>query len=197
MMGALAVGMLVLGALGMWAWNSRWFRERPIPLGAARLEIAFPEGTDAWPDPYAPNSVPSPDGKSIAFIAVSGRRNYLWVQPLDSATAQRLDQTQDAYFPFWSPDGKSIAFFARGQLKRISTAGGTPQVICGGSGYGGSWSPDGTVLFSPGGRTGLMRVPASGGEPVPVTRPTHSPQMIGPLSAPIPAGWTTLPLSGV
>jgi eukaryotic-like serine/threonine-protein kinase len=169
MLVAMALSILVC-ALVAWALTSGWFRSRPIPLGAAQLQLAFPEGTGSWPDPYSPNSVPSPDGKRIAFIAVSQGRNYLWVQAFDSTTAQRIDNTEGAFFPIWAPDGKSIAFFAGGKLKRISVAGGTPWVLCSAGGYGGgAWSSVGVILFSEG-AMGLMRVAEAGGDPTPVTR---------------------------
>jgi hypothetical protein len=63
--------------------------------------------------------------------SVEGRLS-LWVRPLGSLSAQRLDKTDGAGFPFpfWSPDSKSIAFFADGKLKRIAVSGGSLQVIC-------------------------------------------------------------------
>lgn len=182
MPGGLALGTLLLGALVAWVWTSGWLRPRPIPLGTAHLEIAFPDGTSSWPDPYTPDGVPSPDGKSIAFVAISQGKSYLWEQALDSATAQRIDSTDGAHLPFWSPDGKSIGFFARGQLKRIPIAGGTPQVLCSAGGSGGAaWSPTGMILFSEGG-SGLMGVSAGGGDPVPITR-------VNPLLCERDHGW--------
>jgi Tol biopolymer transport system component len=179
---AAVLGTLLLCALAAWVVTSGWFRLQPIPLGAAHLQIAFPEGAGFWPDAYSPNSVPSPDGKRIAFIAVSQGGNHLWVQSFDSVTAQRIDNTEGAFYPFWSPDAKSIAFFAGGQLKRISIAGGTAQVLCSAGGYGGaSWSREGVILFSEGG-AGLMRVAEGGGDPAPVTR-------ADPLLGELEHGW--------
>lgn len=53
------------------------------------------------------NTVPSPDGTKLAFIAV----DRLYVQDLPAGTPRRLT-TMDAgeMMPTWSPDGRSIAF---------------------------------------------------------------------------------------
>ena len=60
-----------------------------------------------------------------------------------------LPGTEGASFPFWSPDGQRLGFFAQGKLKTIGLAGGPPQSLCDAiSGRGGSWSRDGTILFS-------------------------------------------------
>ena len=73
-----------------------------------------------------------------------------------------MEGTEGANYPFWSPDSKSIAFFQAGRLKRIDIGGGSPQPLCDGWGVGGTWSEDGTILFSSG---GLSLVSSQGGVP--------------------------------
>src|SRR5262249_49077901 len=54
-------------------------------------------------------------------------------------------------------------------LKRVDTGGGTPLKICNVAGNrGGVWSNDGKILIG-GLSSGLLQVPASGGEPTPLT----------------------------
>src|SRR5207248_6584442 len=61
-----------------------------------------------------------------------------------------------------------IGFFASGKLKRINATGGSPLTLADATApRGGTWSRDGTILFSRAGP--LVRVPASGGEAVAVT----------------------------
>jgi Tol biopolymer transport system component len=74
-----------------------------------------------------------------------------------------------AAYPFWSPDSKSIAFFAAGKLKRVGISGGTPEDICNvPNGRGGAWSQHHVIVFADAGAV-LRRVPADGGQPVPLT----------------------------
>jgi Tol biopolymer transport system component len=64
-----------------------------------------------------------------------------------------------------------VGFFADGKLKRIDIAGGTPQILADASiGRGGTWGPDGTILFAPLGTSALFRIAASGGESIAVTK---------------------------
>src|SRR5206468_25643 len=65
-----------------------------------------------------------------------------------------------------------IGFFAGGKLKRIDIGGGLPQNLADAApGIGGSWSPDGVILFAvTNTNKPLFRVPASGGETMPVTK---------------------------
>ena len=141
-----------------------------------RFSIAPPErsafasgGGGAWGSPV----VVSPDGRRIVLVVIGpdGTRQ-LWIRPLDAATPQLLAGTEGASSPFWSPDSRWIAFFADSKLKRIAAAGGEAQVLCAsGAGAGGTWNGDDVILFSPAesGEAGLVRVPAGGGAPVPVT----------------------------
>ena len=167
----LAAALVVSCAVSVGAllWASGWFRAKPVPLGAARLEIAFPEGTAPWSSQPVPNLALSADGKMLAFVADSLGTYYLWVQAMDTGLAHRLEDTQGAHLPFWSPDGKAVAFFADGALKRASLDGHT-ETICPSMGLGGTWNAEGTIVFSAGFPGVLMRVPAAGGQPLPVTR---------------------------
>ena len=113
----------------------------------------------------------SPSSDRLAFVSfgADGRRR-VWVRRTDSLRAQALEGTDGASLPFWSPDGRFIAFFAQGKLRKIAFGGGAPQVLCDASdGYGGTWSPEGTILFAPVADGGLYQVSANGGTPSPVT----------------------------
>jgi eukaryotic-like serine/threonine-protein kinase len=135
---------------------------------AAPPEIRFEDRT--------PTSRPfsfaiSPDGRRLVLSASNEGKSQLWVRPLDSVAAQPLAGTTEAHSPFWSPDSASVGFFADGKLKRIDIVGGAPQVLANAAlGQGGAWNRDGTILFTPIANGPLFKVPATGGEPVAVTR---------------------------
>jgi eukaryotic-like serine/threonine-protein kinase len=113
----------------------------------------------------------SPDGKNIVFSGRADGKNQLLLRSMDKLTPQPIAGTDGATFPFWSPDSRSIAFFADGKLKRIDIAGGAALSICDApAGRGGSWSGNGTIVFSPQFTDPLFQVPATGGNPTMVTR---------------------------
>jgi serine/threonine protein kinase len=114
----------------------------------------------------------SPDGTRMAFTARDAKSKVLlYVQSLNSLTAQSVPGTDDAMYPFWSPDSKQIAFFAAGKLKKISADGGPPQDICDtGSGRGGAWGKNGVIVFTPSSNQSLFSVPAAGGTPEPASK---------------------------
>lgn len=114
----------------------------------------------------------SPNGKMLAFVAQdSSGKNSLWVKQLDALTAQKLNGTDDAYYPFWSYDSKYIAYFADGKLKKIFASGGPSTAICKATGArGGSWNQNDIIVFEPDRNTGIYKVPVSEGEPKEVTK---------------------------
>jgi serine/threonine protein kinase/WD40 repeat protein len=115
----------------------------------------------------------SPDGKTVVFSARSTGKNQLYFRTMDKLAPQPIPGTEDGTFPFWSPDSRSIAFFSDSKLKRIDLAGGTPFTICDAPvGRGGSWSTNGTIVFSPTFTEPLDQVAATGGTPAPVTKLT-------------------------
>ncbi len=132
-----------------------------------RFTWSLPPGTGLDSAPIV-----SPDGRRIAFTAVSGESSpRLFVRSLDALEATAIVGTEGAKQPFWSPDGHSLGFFASGKLMKVAVAGGVPIVLCEApDGRGGTWSPSGTIVFSP---TlifeGLAKVSADGGAVEPVT----------------------------
>jgi len=180
---------------GVFSWRSRLFRERVAwvfagaVLSLAGLWVLSPSGPSESPAavelsvfppkgatfPFeggAPWPSVSPDGRQLAFIAVTaGGQQQLWIRPLDSAIASPLQGTDGAARPFWSPDSRSIGFFANGKLWRFDLPGGPPQAITDAPYLGGmsaTWGRDGVIVFSHVG--GLHRVSAAGGPATIVTR---------------------------
>jgi Tol biopolymer transport system component/tRNA A-37 threonylcarbamoyl transferase component Bud32 len=117
----------------------------------------------------------SPDGRWIVFLANEDGHFRLYLRPLDALAARPLAGTDDSQFPFWSPDSRSIAFFSDGRLRKIDITSGSIQTICDApQGRGGSWGPDGTIVFAPDLGSGLSRVSAAGGAPVAITTPDRA-----------------------
>jgi WD40 repeat protein len=141
------------------------FREAPAETPVIRTTILHP-GTAAGGQVAI-----SSDGRTVAFAGrgVDGA-DQLWVRPLDAAAAQALPGTNGASYPFWSPDGKSLGFFAGGKLKRINSTGGPALALADADGRGGTWSQDGVIVFTPARNTPLLKIPAGGGAPSPVTK---------------------------
>jgi len=114
----------------------------------------------------------SPDGLNVVFVGGAEGQSQLWLRSLSSQVAKPLNGTERASRPFWSPDSRSIAFIADTRLKRMDIDGGSPRTLASSVAVplGGSWSEEGTIIFSnsPGGP--IFRVPADGGEVAEATR---------------------------
>jgi eukaryotic-like serine/threonine-protein kinase len=135
-----------------------------------RYTIAPPEGT-SFNNFVGGHTILSPDGTKLVFLASESGENSLWVRSLDELTARKLPGTVGAFYPFWSPDSRWVGFFADGRLKRIDVSGGSPITVTNAEdGRGGTWNEAGIIIFSPASTSSrLYKVPASGGEPSPVT----------------------------
>jgi len=161
-----ATVVLLLATLGL---GTRVVLDRLATPKVVRSRILAPPDTRLYLAPASPGPATlSRDGRQIAFTAAAadGSRS-LWVRPVDSLLARELPGTEVAQYPFWSPDGRYVGFFARDSLKKIAVAGGPPVTLCdcAPNGKGGTWSPEGLIVFAPAGRSGLRVVSAAGGEP--------------------------------
>jgi Tol biopolymer transport system component len=107
----------------------------------------------------------SPDGTMLAYVSVEENtgEGVLFVQPIGSTHASRLEGTEGAAYPFWSPDDNYVGFFAQGKLKKIPAAGGMPQVLAAAiQPRGGSWSKKDVIIYSPNAGGPLWRIDADG-----------------------------------
>jgi len=161
-----AAAVLALALAGLAAVH---FRETPAPAPLVRFSVAPPPKT-SWGSWMAL----SPDGRQLAFTGSSADGTpRIWLRSLDSLEVRPLAHTEGANVSgfFWSPDSRFVLFEADGKVKRIDLAGGRPQTLCDSPTVmlGGSWRPDGLILF--GTNSGpVMRVSAAGGVATPVTR---------------------------
>jgi Tol biopolymer transport system component len=135
----------------------------------ARLQVLPPEGTEF--DSVDGPATLSPDGRSMAFVA-SDRNGVdsLYLRPLDSVEARKVEGTDGSYDPFWSPDSHFLGFGAEAGLVKVDISGGPTQKITEmPDGRGCTWNQDNIILFAKNGASPLFRVPAAGGPPQPVT----------------------------
>ncbi|HLJ48136.1 MAG TPA: protein kinase [Bryobacteraceae bacterium] len=169
--GSFLAALVALGAVN-------WLRPKPPDPVAVRFALPWPEGTQEVRS-AATEATASPDGHNLCMIAKgSDGARALWVRPLDEPLAHRLDKTEEASDPFWSPDGQFIAYFAGDKLRKIPVGGGLPQTICDAphsstaleTEGSGAWSVSGTIAFSTGADSPIMRVPATGGPATPITK---------------------------
>jgi hypothetical protein len=164
----IVAGCLVIAVAA--AGGALWLGKREAPSTASVTEITPPEaGRFALIGDIGGSDI-SPDGRRLAYVATtSAGQTLLYVRRLDALEARAIPGTEGAGRPFWSPDSTSVAFGAGGKLKRVDLAGGAPMILCDATlPRGGSWNEDGVILFSER-SSGLMRVPAGGGQQVPVT----------------------------
>ena len=158
---AAALAGAVLAASIVWGW-------RPAPDAAPtqRLTVILPEG-DQFSATGRTFVAIAPDASRLAYIA----NQQLYVRPLNQLTPSLVAGSSGATSPFFSPDSQQIGFWQGGELKKVSVAGGAPQVIGpAGNPFGVSWAADGTILFSDG-ANGIKQLQAEGGQPTVIVPP--------------------------
>jgi serine/threonine-protein kinase len=117
----------------------------------------------------------APDGSFLVYRAENGQMIVRWFDRLDAAP---LPGVTGAVMPFVSPDSRWIAYVQDDlTLKKVAAAGGTPITLARLPVWprGASWVDDATIIIgtnSP--TTGLLRVPAGGGEPRVLTTPDRA-----------------------
>jgi len=164
--GTAATAVLLLAAAFAGAW---WYRNfsagQSTPM---QFTLQLPPGERLH---QFASLIVSPDGSRVVYAAEDtlGQRS-LWIRRFDALTSTRIPNTEDAANPFWSPDSRHIGFFSGVHLKRVGVEGDSVRVVClADFGRGGTWNRRGTIVFSGSTHGPLMRVPAEGGTPIPVT----------------------------
>jgi serine/threonine-protein kinase len=157
----LAIGIALAG----W-WKASRLDERPLQ----RFELTLGPGESFNFEGNSPLAI-SPDGTRVAYAARHGAVAQIYIRSLDRLEALPLAGTEGAVQPFFSPDSKWIGFATRGRLMKVPAFGGPVVDLCAinNNSRGASWGPDGYIYAALSATLGLMRVPASGGDPQPFT----------------------------
>ena len=149
-----------------------WILTRPAPDAVARFVLPTPPDGALITLTNDSSVAISPDGTRIVYATGSAEHStrQLFMRHVDELDAAPLRGTERGNAPFFSPDGQSVGFEIGTSLHRVSVLGGPATRIADGQIVrGASWGPDDVIVF--GGANGLMRVPAAGGEPEPLTQP--------------------------
>jgi Tol biopolymer transport system component len=138
------------------------------PLARFALDTGRPLLSASW-NQFGGLAI-SRDGQRLAYVASDGTVDRLYQRRMDSLEARALPETAGASNPFFSPDGMWIGFFANHTLKKVSVEGGAPVALAPvRDNRGGCWSDGDEILFAPDAGSGLLRIPAGGGSPRPLT----------------------------
>ena len=163
-----SVGLLVVGGLVVWG-GTRSDGQRPA---VTRFSVLTAHDAVLRVSQEHPDIAISPDGSRIVYGAgETVTRGVLQIRDLNQRNARPLPGTEGGVSPFFSPDGRWIGFRdpIENMLKKVSVLGGPAVPICEvGRLRGASWGDDDTIVFAAASGD-LVRVPASGGEPAPVT----------------------------
>ena len=172
-LGALVTGSVITGVM-VWALT----RPGPAPPGPVTRSLLTPSQTGPVFVRTDVNVALTPDGAQLVYRGELDGEPRLFVRSLSAMDVTPLTGPGlRPRHPFISPDGDWVGFwdgidFA---LNRVSIGGGPPVPIVeipGDSLRGASWGPEDTIIFATRDTaTGLLRVPAGGGEPEVLTRP--------------------------
>jgi serine/threonine-protein kinase len=137
----LGVAALAFGGVATWALTRGSDAPRDIglsPTAPMRME-----------DVYR-NFAVAHDGSFIVYEAKIGAKSQLLYQSLVGPEVRAIAGSDDAFgTPRISPDDKRVAFGARGDVRVVPVAGGTPTVVAKASDMqGGGWLANGQLFFS-------------------------------------------------
>ena len=168
-------GGALLATLALWTFT------RPAPPPAAPLARFTITPPPALPlslslQAAARDFAVAPDGSFLVYRA--GDAGQLVVRWLDQLDAAPLTGIKSAVMPFVSPDSKWVGFVQDNlALKKVAVTGGAPVTLARLPVWprGASWVDDDTIIIGTNSlTTGLLRVPAGGGEPAVLTTPDRA-----------------------
>lgn len=178
------ITLLVGSGLGWWLTRIASSGGAGAPRPVQSFEIDIGQALPIYDWSIVSQFALSPDGTRIAYVARTGDTRRLYLRRLEDLEATVIPGTENALAPFFSPDGQWIAYYSAdsttgiNELKKVPVDGGPPQVLCKAwPPSGGTWLPDGTIVFSStepfvdhpvwdgSVKWGLFRVSANGGTP--------------------------------
>jgi serine/threonine-protein kinase len=175
----LALAVVITAVLATSITSVVWNLKPQHPLQPVRFAIVPPTA-----QPFAPQGADrdiaiSPDGTKIVYRAGAGGQAQLVVRSIDQLDARVLSGIDQARTPFISPESHWLGFFTtvNGELKKMPLDGGPPITLCriSAAPRGASWGSDNNIVFATSDpSTGLLSVPAGGGEPRVLTKPDHA-----------------------
>ena len=155
-----------------------WWVQRPAVPQPVRFSIVPPSTQPLTIQGFQRDIAITPDGRHIVYRTGPAGTigTQLAVRSLDELDARVLTGISGVRSPFVSPDGHWIGFFEGngGELRKVSILGGPPIALCKyiGNPLEASWGTDDTIIFATNdSTTGLLSVPAGGGEPKVLTKP--------------------------
>ena len=163
---AIAMTAAAVAATGTWVFARRNAGGERL---VTRLAVPIPAGDTLMRSQYTDLAI-SPDGRRVVYVGRRADKAQLFQRALDSADVSAIPGTEGASSPFFSPDGQWVGFYSGGKIKKVALSGGV-ATICDAQAslLGATWGRDDTIVFPKNWATGLVRVPASGGTPRPLT----------------------------
>jgi eukaryotic-like serine/threonine-protein kinase len=122
----------------------------------------------------------SADGRYVGYMGRSGASGaaQLMVRALDELEPTAIPGTIGLRSFVFSHDGQWIVFWSPdGAWRKVARMGTSPVELWRGDGVprGSAWMPDGSVIVASSAlTTGLVQIPANGGEPIVLTKPAES-----------------------
>ena len=159
LLGALATLAVIAAGAATWEWM-----HGPVPEPRAVTRSAVSLARPYW------GVALSRDGSRLAYVDDS---DHLSLRMMDQLEGKAIPGGEHAYSsPEFSPDGQWIAYISNSppKLKKIPVGGGASITLCEVTDLQEprlNWALDDTILF--GSPKGLMKVPAAGGTPQPLS----------------------------
>jgi serine/threonine-protein kinase len=194
-----ALAILVAAAVGGFVvWRMRPSTAQPVTRLSASAPSSVRIGTPATDG----DLVISPDGSHMVFQSgQSVDTVQLFVRALDRLEPEPVRGLVAPRGPFISPDGNWIGYFEGATMKKVAMNGGPSVAICNfvGAPRGATWGPNDIIFATSDAATGLLRVPAGGGDPQVLTKP--GPEADHTMPEFLPGGeavlFTILPRAGI
>jgi eukaryotic-like serine/threonine-protein kinase len=159
-----------------------WPRATAGSAPVTRFALSLPPDSNLLLDPQSRDLAITPDGTRVIYKGGERPdRTRLFQYELDELGPKPLTELGLPKGPFASPDGQWIGFFEPGigvgaLLKKVAATGGPPLLVgrLDGPSRGATWGSDGVIVAASGTPgTGLLSIPAAGGELEVLTRPNR------------------------